>query len=261
MNESKKIDPRELSPLALAFVGDSVLELLVRQRLAEHHRLSAGRLNAEKVKYVSARAQFREEQLLEPLFTEDDYKVYDKYSDGDDFGDEGYIGRFRLIYYAIKNNLPIIARLNNRYGKEVTLRFFPKGFEYSEKDDKIRVIMDGCKYRQLNLGRIINCQLYTGTGRWNEKPEAMQIRELTLQINDERNALERVMLHFAHFEKQAERVDDNKYLLHLKYYATDETEIVIRVLSFGPCVKVISPDSFVGLIKERLEEQKRCGVR
>ena len=68
MNESEKIDPRELSPLALAFVGDSVLELLVRQRLAEHHRLSAGKLNAEKVKYVSARAQFREEQLLEPLF-------------------------------------------------------------------------------------------------------------------------------------------------------------------------------------------------
>ena len=56
MNESEKIDPRELSPLALAFVGDSVLELLVRQRLVEHHRLSAGKLNAEKVKYVSARA-------------------------------------------------------------------------------------------------------------------------------------------------------------------------------------------------------------
>ena len=55
MNESEKIDPRELSPLALAFVGDSVLELLVRQRLVEHHRLSAGKLNAEKVKYVSAR--------------------------------------------------------------------------------------------------------------------------------------------------------------------------------------------------------------
>ena len=47
MNESEKIDPRELSPLALAFVGDSVLELLVRQRLAEHHRLSAGRLFTE----------------------------------------------------------------------------------------------------------------------------------------------------------------------------------------------------------------------
>ena len=63
MNEPEKIDPRELSPLALAFVGDSVLELLVRQRLVEHHRLSAGKLNAEKVKYVSARAQFREERV------------------------------------------------------------------------------------------------------------------------------------------------------------------------------------------------------
>ena len=76
MQEPEKIDPRELSPLALAFVGDSVLELLVRQRLVEHHRLSAGRLNAEKVKYVSARAQFREEQLLEPLFTEDELAVF-----------------------------------------------------------------------------------------------------------------------------------------------------------------------------------------
>lgn len=205
--------------------------------------------------------QFPDLSDVEPLFTGDDYRIYDKYSDGDNFDDEGYIGRFRLIYYAVKNNLPIIARLNNRYGKEVTLRFFPKGFEYSEKDDKMRVIIDGCKYRQINLGRIINCQLYSGTKPFDEKPKAMQTKVLTLQITDERNALERVMLHFAHFEKQAERIGDNKYLLHLKYYATDETEIVIRVLSFGPCVKVISPENFVGLIKERLEEQIRCGVR
>ena len=51
--QEETIDPRELSPLALAFVGDSVLELLVRTRLARHHRLSAGKLNTEKVKYVS----------------------------------------------------------------------------------------------------------------------------------------------------------------------------------------------------------------
>ena len=37
MNEPEKINPRELSPLALAFVGDSVRELLVRQRLVEHN--------------------------------------------------------------------------------------------------------------------------------------------------------------------------------------------------------------------------------
>lgn len=76
MSEPPKIDPRELSPLALAFVGDSVLELLVRQRLVERHRLSAGKLNAEKVKYVSAHAQFCEEQLLEPMFTPEELEWF-----------------------------------------------------------------------------------------------------------------------------------------------------------------------------------------
>ena len=71
-----KIDLREISPLALAFVGDSVLELLVRRRLVEYHRLAPGKLNAEKIKYVSARAQFREEQLLEPLFTPEELEMF-----------------------------------------------------------------------------------------------------------------------------------------------------------------------------------------
>ena len=69
---AQKIDLREISPLALAFVGDSVLELLVRQRLVEYHRMAPGRLNAEKIKYVSARAQ----QLLEPLFTAEEMDVF-----------------------------------------------------------------------------------------------------------------------------------------------------------------------------------------
>ena len=73
---ARKIELREMSPLALAFVGDSVLELLVRQRLVEYHRLAPGRLNAEKIKYVSARAQFREEQLLEPLFTAEELDMF-----------------------------------------------------------------------------------------------------------------------------------------------------------------------------------------
>ena len=40
----------------------------------------------------------------------------------------------------------------------------------------------------------------------------------------------------------------------------DETEMVIRLLSFGPMVKVIAPESFVDLIKKRLVDQKSCGL-
>ena len=48
MNEPEKIDPRELSPLALAFVGDSVLELLVRQRLEDELAVFKRGRNASK---------------------------------------------------------------------------------------------------------------------------------------------------------------------------------------------------------------------
>ncbi len=75
-SEPNPVDVRQLSPLSLAFVGDSVLELLVRRRLVATTRLHPGKLNAAKVKYVSARAQFREEKLLEPHLTEDELTMF-----------------------------------------------------------------------------------------------------------------------------------------------------------------------------------------
>ena len=53
-----EIDIREHSPLALAFMGDGVYELLVRRLLVTHTRLVPNRLHGEAVKYVSAKAQF-----------------------------------------------------------------------------------------------------------------------------------------------------------------------------------------------------------
>lgn len=70
-----KIDIREQSPLSLAFVGDAVLELLVRQRLVETTRLLPGRLHSVATRYVSARAQSRELSILEPVLTEEEANV------------------------------------------------------------------------------------------------------------------------------------------------------------------------------------------
>jgi len=198
---------------------------------------------------------------VEPLFTRDDYKVYDQYADGDPFEDDAYISHFNLIREAIRTKSPVKITMTNRHGKEVWARFIPRGFEYSVKDDKIRVLASGCRFQHFNLGRITSCRYDHGRGPWKERPKAEQVRELTMEITDGRNALERVMLHFAHFEKQAERVDGNHYMLRIRYYESDETEIVIRVLSFGPYIRVIEPESFIELIKKRLISQKSCELR
>lgn len=66
---------REQSPLNLAFVGDSVLELLVRSRLAAHSRLPVGKLNSIKVAMVSARGQHRAVEAILPELDEEELSV------------------------------------------------------------------------------------------------------------------------------------------------------------------------------------------
>ncbi len=198
---------------------------------------------------------------IKPLFTREDYKIFDQYANGDPYEDESYIKNFRLILSAIKEHRPVKINMINRHEREVNIRFYPKGLEYSLKDDKFRIIADGCKFKYYNMGRIKKCEYYTGNGPRHETPQNDTIKELTLAILNERNALERAMLHFAHFEKQAEKIDETHYSLRLKYYASDETELVIRILSFGPFIKVKEPESFVNLIKERLILQKSCELK
>lgn len=78
---------------------------------------------------------------------------------------------------------------------------------------------------------------------------------VTVLLTDERNALERAMLHFSHLEKVTERLDEKHYRLQLMYNKSDETEMVIRILSFGPLLRVQEPAGFIELLRCRLRKQ------
>lgn len=194
----------------------------------------------------------------EPLFTPEDFYIFDKYQDGDDYTDESYIRNFRMILDAIKNQYPLKITTYNHRGKKVSMKILPKYLEYSEKDDKFRVAGFGSRLGgTINLGRIISCE----REEMSENTELIhrippRKRRVIFELEDERNALERVLLHFAHFPKKAKRVEENKYQITFDYDKDDETEMVIRILSFGPMIKVVQPDYFVNLIKERLRKQK-----
>lgn len=205
-------------------------------------------------------AEFPELDGVEPLFTPDDYRIYDRYSDGDPFDSEEYIRKFRLILNAVKAARPLSVDYALRDGRVSRIRLMPERLEYSEKDDKFRLIATGCRFGQLNLSRIRRCDYYDGNGKWEQVPPADEIKTVCFVLTDERNALERVLLHFAHLEKQVERIDQTTYKVALRYYGSDETEILIRLLSFGPFIRVTAPEEFVRLIKERLQSQKSCGL-
>ena len=195
---------------------------------------------------------------VEPLFTPDDYYIYDKYADGDPYEDEKYIERFRTILTAMKTKQNIKIEMINRKGNTVYSRCVPERIEYSEKDDKFRLVTSGCPFiKTVNLARITKCKIYSGDTTLVSTTDEAKYETITLKVSEERNTLERSLLHFAHFEKRAEKVDDH-YLLHIKFNRDDEPEMVIRVLSFGPMVEVLGSESFKQLIINKLKSQKSC---
>ena len=164
-----------------------------------------------------------------------------------------------MILNAKQNNLPLDFTLRNRHGKEFKVTGFPEKIEYSEKDDKFRVMLAGhTQTKTINLGRIVALkyaeipqkQVYSDA--WDEERDT-----IVLELTDERNALERVSLHFANLKKKTTKIDDNKYRMELEFSRDDETEMVIRLLQFGPVIKVLEPVYIVGEIKKRLGIQQR----
>ena len=193
-----------------------------------------------------------------PLFTPEDYCIYDQYRDGDPYGDAAYQARFRVIHDAVRECRPLRLEVLRRRGRSETVVFHPTRLEYSEKDDKFRLIgMVKHRRRTVNLARITACEI-CATSCSSPQQIPVERRTVTLKLRNERNTPERVLLHFAHLEKQAVR-EENHWLVHLCYNAEDETEMLIRILSFGPMVEVIAPERFRNLIIARLKAQKSCG--
>ena len=194
---------------------------------------------------------------IEPLFTPDDYVVFDKYNNGDPFEDDTYNKNFSMFLWAIKNKKRLKIRYHGNKGHFILMEGDPYKLEYSEKDDKFRALLCNCsKGTFINLSGVEHCTVI-GDACDNEEDTALDGETFfVLELTDERNSLERVMLHFAHFKKEAERLDNDRYKVKIYYDSSDETELVIRVLSFGPLVEVVEPQNFRNLIIERLKSQK-----
>lgn len=194
---------------------------------------------------------------VEPLYPANAIVYYDRYVDGDPYTDPAYIAHFRSILTAIKEKRWLRVGFTGHNGMPHSWRCMPYKLEYSAKDDKFRLISAN-KHRALsiNLARIIRCDILEACTEEEYRPIPMKKRILVMELTDERNALERAMLHFSHLEKETERIADNRYKITLYYEREDETELLIRVLSFGPLLQVIFPDDFIEKLVERLKKQK-----
>ena len=199
---------------------------------------------------------------IDPLFHYGDFRFFDRFSDGDDYGDEGYRTRFRSILKAINEKRVIRVRYETPNGRYVSLSVCPYYIEYSLKNDCYRllgIVRSKSRMRKgtLRLSRMKNIAFCADAAEnFVLSGEKTEQRKVVLRIRDERNAMERAMLQFADYRKNTQRSDDKNYRCEIFYDREDETELLIEILSFGPMIRVEGDEHFLALIKERLKKQE-----
>ena len=196
-----------------------------------------------------------------PLYQMDDIVYFDQYPDHDDYFDPAYIKNFKTIRKALHDQSSVSVYFVTGKGKRANIHGMPLQLEYSQKDDKFRLIIAyHHKKYTINISRILEVEIKEAF-HYPKDVRTAEKKYFVMELVDERNALERVMLHFAHFEKEAKRLDENHYQVKVFYDGEDESELLIRVLSFGPFVKVIEPNHFINQIKRRLLSQKALSIK
>lgn len=194
---------------------------------------------------------------IEPLFTPEMIVQYDRYSEGDPYEDENYIKCFKDVIKAIEEKRSIHISFLSENGNEITMDCIPVFMEYSGKNDRFRlfgksngqtVVLNLSKIKKIEMAELV----------FGEETEIkMEKKSVVLLLKDERQALERAMLHFMDCEKVTEQIEDDRYRITLWYDKSEEAEMLIRVLMFGPKIKVLEPAGFVEKIVCRLKQQGR----
>ncbi len=71
----KQLNPKEYSPLPLAYIGDSVYDLFIRTKVIEKGNRHVTDMHKESVKFVKAHSQAESVHAIEALLTEDEIRV------------------------------------------------------------------------------------------------------------------------------------------------------------------------------------------
>lgn len=204
---------------------------------------------------------------VSPLWAPETIHTFDSALDSDPYADDTYRAHFAMLMAAIKQRTVLYLDYAKAKGGFLQAHFLPTQLQYSAKDDKFRVLgrelrPDGKASPQLfNVARITAIAPSTMRApawiRPGEVPRrTLRTSEVLLYIWPERNALERCMTQFAFYEKETWADPDGAgHFCRLRYQTDDESELLIRILSFGPVLRVLGPDAFVAQVRERIQRQ------
>ena len=72
----KEVDIREYSPLTLAYIGDSIYDLIMKTLVVNQGNKPVQKLHKEPSTYVQAKAQSKMMRVLQEELTEEEHSIY-----------------------------------------------------------------------------------------------------------------------------------------------------------------------------------------
>ena len=198
---------------------------------------------------------------VEPLYAPEDFLCFDQYLDGDPYEEAAYQAHFRVMLAAVECGQVLRIAFCSGRGAVLQEVFWPQRIEYSPQDDKFRLCGLRCvagqwsQYGVINIARIQNVEVIPA-----EKPSGLpsppERLKLEADVLRERNGIERFMLEFSTYERTSFYDEANHVCrVTLMYEPRDEREIIMRLLSFGPIVRVKSPAAVCEEIQRRIKRQ------
>lgn len=202
-----------------------------------------------------------------PLYRREQFRMTDRFTDSNDFSNALYIANFRTALEAVKHRKIVYIEYVSGRGKRIRGKFVLLKMEYSPKNGKFRAycyLLRNDRVKSsgiINIGRITNI---ADTGRYFRTPviidDFFSSRKCSspavIKVTTARNGVERFMLEFASYEKHTVRnLETGEYTVELWYDQQDETELLIRLLSFGPVIEILDPQHLREQAKLRIKKQ------
>lgn len=164
----------------------------------------------------------------------------------------------RKLYHAMNSGEKVRIKFRNWKGEEKYVVCAPAWIEYSRRDDVFRVwyVRHGeeNEIRKINVSRIVFVNSLSGEkyqyNLWDEQKLAEEIlehtmTELTVEFyQGKKNLPDRILTEFSMWKKRCVYdTTDRKYRMTLYYSTMDEKELLVRLLSYGPYIKIIRPEN------------------
>lgn len=210
--------------------------------------------------------QIKEHLPVLNMFDISKYEYYDQYTDMKTvYAKKDYIDHFRSVIFAINNSKLVSMNYSTPAGKSFSGMYALQHIEYSKRDDKFRVnaVDENENVFTLNLERICSIEILDSV--FDSKKISNLIsrsyeenkKNIVIKFTDRKNVPDRILSEFSPWKKECTKdINTNIYTLNLEYDKNDTLEIVVRLLSYGPYILIVSDDG--GVKKElvgRLQEQ------